>query len=188
MKLAILLASTTALFATSAFAQQTLPLAHFDSVSATDGADVSIRHGAVQQVVILKGDTQTSRVEVENGRLIVETCRHMCPWNHYQLKVAITMPELKSVSVDDGAEIRAEGSFPAQATLAAKANDGGDLDLRAIPVAHADAKADDGGDIHIHATASLNASAIDGAEIKYSGRPQLNLRSDDGGEISSDSD
>lgn len=183
MKLAILLASTTALFATSAFAQQTLPLAHFASVSATDGADVSIRHGAVQQVVILKGDTQTSVVEVQSGRLVVKTCRYMCPWHHYELKVAVTMPVLKSVSADDGADIRAEGDFPAQPTLAAKADDGGDLDLRAIPAAHADAKANDGGEIRIRATASLNATAIDGGNIAYSGHPQLNMHSDDGGEI-----
>lgn len=186
MKFAVLLASAGALLATSALAQQSLPLAHFDSVSATDGADVSIHHGAVQRVVLLKGDTQTSLVEVQDGKLVIKTCRiHVCPW-HYELKVAVTMPELKSVSADDGADIRAEGSFPAQPMLAANADDGGDLDLRAIPAAHADAKADDGGEVRIHATASLNASATDGGEVKYSGHPQLNMHSDDGGEIDSE--
>jgi hypothetical protein len=185
MKLAIVLASTAALLALPAFAQQSVPLAHFDSVSATDGADVSIHHGAAQQVVLLKGDAQTSRVEVQDGKLVISTCRYVCP-RHYQLKVAITMPALKSVSADDGADIHAEGNFPGQATLAANADDGGDVDLRAIPASHADAKADDGGEIRIRATASLNATATDGGEVKYSGRPQLNMRSDDGGEISSE--
>jgi hypothetical protein len=185
MKLAILLASAATVLALPAFAQQAVPLAHFDSVSATDGADVAIRHGAVQQVVILKGNAQVSRIEVQSGKLVVSTCRYVCPW-HYNLKIAVTMPYLKSVSADDGADIRAEGSFPAQPTLAAHANDGGDLDLRAIPAAHADVKADDGGEVRIRATASLNATAIDGGEIKYSGNPALNMRSDDGGEIDSE--
>jgi hypothetical protein len=185
MKYAILMASAATLLALPASAQQTVPLAQFDSVSATDGADVSIRHGAAQQVVLLKGNTQVSKVEVQDGKLVISTCRYVCPW-HYQLKVAVTTPNLKSVSADDGADIRAEGNFPVQATLAAKADDGGDLDLRAIPAAHADAKADDGGEVRIHATASLNATATDGGEVKYSGKPQLNMRSDDGGEIESE--
>lgn len=186
MKFAILLASAAMFLAAPAFAQQTVALAHFDRVSATDGADVSVRHGATQQVVLLKGDTQTSLVEVQDGKLVIKTCRYqLCPW-HYQLKVAVTTPDLRGVSADDGADIRAEGSFPAQQMLAASADDGGDLDLRAIPAAHAEAKAKDGGEIRIKATASLNASATDGGEVKYSGRPQLNMHSDDGGEISSE--
>jgi hypothetical protein len=185
MKFAILLASAATLLATSALAQQSLPLGHFDSVSATDGADVSIRHGAVQQVTILRGNAQVSRIEVRDGTLTISTCRTICPW-HYELKIAVTMPNLKSVSADDGADIRAEGSFPAQAALAANADDGGDIDLRAIPAAHADAKADDGGEIRIRATARLNATATDGGNIAYSGRPALNMRSDDGGEINSE--
>jgi hypothetical protein len=187
MKFAMLLASAGALLATSAFAQQSLPLGQFDSVSATDGADVAIHHGAVQQVTILRGDAQTSRIEVRDGKLEIVTCRHVCPW-HYELKVAITMPNLKSASADDGADIRAEGAFPAQPMLAVNADDGGDIDLRAIPAAHADAKADDGGEIRVRATASLNATATDGGNITYSGRPALNMRSDDGGQIDSESD
>ncbi|MGA9797298.1 MAG: DUF2807 domain-containing protein [Rhizomicrobium sp.] len=184
MKFAMLLVSAGALLATPAFAQP-LSLAHFDSVSATDGADVAIRHGAVQQVVILKGDALTSKVEVENGTLVVETCRHICPW-HYNLKIEVTLPYLKSVSADDGGDIRAEGDFPAQPTLAVHADDGGDVDMRAIPAARADASADDGGEIRVRATANLNATAKDGGEVRYSGRPTLNMRTDDGGEIRSD--
>lgn len=186
MKFAILLASTAMLVAAPAFAQQTVTLAHFDSVNATDGADVSIRHGAVQQVMILKGDAQTSRVEVQDGKLAIATCRHLaCPW-HYQLKVAVITPGLRGVSADNGADILAEGSFPAQTALSANADDGGDLDLRAIPAAHAEANAKDGGEVQLQATASLNATATDGGEVKYSGKPSLNMRSDDGGEISSE--
>jgi hypothetical protein len=181
MKIAMMLASAGALLVTAAYAQ-TIPLGPFDGVSATDGADVSIRHGAVQQVTLLRGNTQISRVDVHDGKLTISTCRYVCPPN-YQLKVAITMPQLKSVAADDGATIRAEGDFPAQATLAADASDGGDLDLRAIPAAHADAKADDGGNIHIRATASLNASADDGGNIIYSGSPAINMRADDGGNV-----
>jgi hypothetical protein len=187
MRSSILLASAVALLATSAFAQQSLPLGHFDSVSATDGADVAIRHGPVQQVTILRGDARTSRIEVRDGKLEVATCRYVCPW-HYELKIAITMPSLKSVSADDGANIRAEGAFPAQATLAASADDGGDIDLRAIPATRADAKANDGGEIRVRATANLNATATDGGNITYSGKPALNMRSDDGGQIDSDGD
>jgi Putative auto-transporter adhesin, head GIN domain len=187
MKFAILPVTAGALLATAAFAQQSLPLGHFDSVSATDGADVSIHHGAMQQVTILHGDAQTSRIEVRNGTLEIATCRYVCPW-HYELKVAIAMPNLKSVSADDGANIRAEGAFPAQATLTASADDGGDIDLRAIPATHADAKANDGGEIRVRATASLNATAGDGGNITYSGKPALNMHSDDGGQIDSEGD
>jgi hypothetical protein len=180
---ALLLSAIALLATSSAFAGTTIPLARFSSIHATDGADVEVRYGATQQVVLVKGDPHISRIEVVDGRLELATCvLPRCP-RHYEFKVEVTTPAIAAVSAEDGAVIDASGTFPAQGQLSVAANDGGNVDLRAIAAANVNAKANDGGNVRLHANDILNASADDGGNIHYWGNPTLNRRVSDGGNV-----
>jgi hypothetical protein len=183
MKFAVLL-SVAFLMAAPAFGATVIPLAHFSSIHAVDGADVVVRYGATQQVVLVKGDPHISRVEVRDGKLELATCLHWnCP-RHYEFKVEVTTPDLAAVSAADGATIEASGPFPAQRRLSVRASDGGNIDLRAIAAASVNAKADDGGNVRVRASGNLSASAEDGGNIEYWGSPVVNLHTSDGGNVS----
>ncbi|HEY5337155.1 MAG TPA: DUF2807 domain-containing protein [Rhizomicrobium sp.] len=187
MKLATLAATASLLLASSAFAGTVVPLDHFTGVSASDGARVTIRYGAVQQVTVIKGDPQISRIEVQNGKLVVETCIHDCP-RHYSLEVDVVMPNLETVHANDGGSIETQGSFPAQQQIEASANDGGRVDARAIAAAHVDATATDGGDLLIQPRQSMNARAEDGGAVRYWGNPTVtSLKVEDGGTVHQES-
>ncbi len=183
MKSALLLSAAFLLAAPSAMAGTVIPLANFTSIHAVDGADVVVRYGAMQQVTLEKGDPQISRIEVKDGKLELATCLHWnCP-RHYEFKVEITTPNLAAVSAEDGANIAAAGNFPTQGELSVLANDGGNIDLRAIAASNVHAKADDGGNIRLRATGTLKASADDGGNIEYWGNPTVDRRTSDGGNI-----
>jgi hypothetical protein len=183
MKRTLLLASASLILAAPAFAGTVIPLARFSSIHAIDGADVVVRYGATQQVVLVKGDPHISRIEVVDGRLELATCvLPQCP-RHYEFKVEVTTPAIAAVSAEDGAVIDASGTFPAQGQLSVSANDGGNVDLRAIAAANVNAKANDGGNVRLHANGTLNASADDGGNIHYWGNPTLNRRVSDGGNV-----
>ncbi|HEX4535057.1 MAG TPA: DUF2807 domain-containing protein [Rhizomicrobium sp.] len=182
MKLMISLASACLLLAAPAFAGPALQLGGFSSVKASDGAKVTIRHGAVQSVTLIAGNTELSRLDVEDGRLSIEGCVHRCPRN-YRLEVEIVTPNITAIEAEDGASIEVQGSFPAQGNLAAKAQDGGNIDARSIPAANVNAKAEDGGVIEVSATRTLSAAAEDGGDITYWGHPTVNMHTSDGGNI-----
>jgi hypothetical protein len=182
MKAALVL-SATVLLASPAFAGTVIPVAHFSSIHATDGADVVVRYGSIQQVMLVKGDPNISRIEVRDGKLELATCiLSNCP-RHYEFKVEVTSPDITAISAEDGANIAATGAFPAQGQLSVTANDGGNIDLRAIAAANVHAKADDGGNIRLRATGTLNASADDGGNIEYWGNPSVSRQTSDGGNV-----
>ncbi len=182
MKFAALLASAGILFVSPALAGTVIPLDHFSSVKVSDGGEVIIRHGAVQQVTLVKGSTEFTDFDVRDGKLDIVTCKQRCPHN-YSLEIDIVMPKITAVAAEDGGSIETQGTFPAQEKLAAWANDGGRVDVRAITASQADAKADDGGDILIRAGSILNASAEDGGSVQYWGNPIVNRTVDDGGSV-----
>jgi len=185
MTRAMLFATAALLAATPALADETLNLPGFTSIVAVDGANVVIHHGNRQSVVITRGSTQYSQLEVRDGTLHIETCKTgwHCPWQ-YGLKVEITMPNVTSLHAEDGARIAAEGSFPGQQHFAGKANDGGVVDARAIAAADVDANASDGGVLSVQPRRTMNARAEDGGVVRYWGNPQIkNLVAEDGGAV-----
>lgn len=184
MKSALCLSAALLFAASSAMAGTVMPLERFSSIHATDGADVVLRYGATQQVVLVKGDPHISRIQVHNGKLDLATCvLPQCP-RHYEFKVEVTTPSIAALWVEDGANVNAMGNFPAQRDLTVNANDGGNLDVRAIAASHVDAKANDGGNIRLRVTGSLDARADDGGNIEYWGTPSVNRVTSDGGNIS----
>ncbi len=190
MKSVSLFAATVLLAALPACAQagETLSVAPFTAVKASDGANVIIRHGDRQQVTLAAGSTQFSQIEVRDGVLTVETCKDWsCP-RHYRLEVDVTMPNVSALKAEDGARIEAQGDFPAQAHLAAKATDGGTVDARAVAAADVDAAASDGGEVLVEPRQSMTAHAEDGGLVRYWGHPAVNgLIAEDGGTVRQES-
>ena len=184
MKSALLFAAAACLFVSPALADETLNLPSFTSIKASDGADVIVRHGGAQSVVLAAGSTQYSKLEVQDGTLVIETCKNWsCP-HHYHLEVDITLPEVSGLEAEDGARIEAQGSFPAQAHLAAKATDGGRVEARAIAAADVNALASDGGELEVEPRQTMTAKADDGGVVRYWGDPKVkSLIAEDGGAV-----
>jgi len=184
MRLAIALVAAGIALASPALAGQVIPVGPFNSVEASDGAHVTIRHGGAQQVTMVKGSTEFSRFEVRDGVLHLITCEGWhCPRN-YSFDVDVVMPSINAIVASDGAAIEAQGSFPTQGNLSVKATDGGDIDARAIMAANVDAKASDGGNLKIHPRKSMQAHADDGGNIDYWGNPTVTrLVAEDGGNV-----
>ncbi|HSM94781.1 MAG TPA: DUF2807 domain-containing protein [Rhizomicrobium sp.] len=187
MKLAIASAAAVIALAAPAFADQTIAVAPFNAVEASDGAHVIIRHGNRQQVTMVEGSTEYSRFEVRDGVLHLVACQGWhCPWN-YKFKVEVTMPQINAIDASDGAYIETQGSFPAQHDLAVKATDGGNIDARALAAANVNAHASDGGNLKIHPRQSMKAHADDGGNIDYWGNPTITtLIAEDGGNVHSE--
>jgi len=165
-------------------AGQSLNLPVFTSVKASDGAKVVIRHGEHQQVILAAGSTEHSRIEVRDGVLVIETCKDwFCP-RQDRLEIDVTTPGLSGLEAEDGARIEAQGDFPAQAHLAARATDGGNVDARAIAAADVNAVATDGGEVEIEPRGSMKARAEDGGLVRYWGHPSVTgLVAEDGGAV-----
>ena len=187
MKRALAILAVSMALAAPAFAGQTISVAPFNAVEASDGAHVIIRHGNAQQVTMVEGSTEYSRFEVRDGVLHLVTCQGWhCPWN-YKFKVEVTMPQIKAIDASDGAYIETQGAFPTQGELAVKATDGGNVDARAVAAANVSAKASDGGNLRIHPLKSMQARADDGGNIDYWGNPTItNLVAEDGGNVHSE--
>ncbi len=184
----LVVAALLAAMPAPALAGETLALAPFARVKASDGAHVIIRHGDRQQVTLAAGSTQYSRIEVRDGVLEIETCKDWsCP-RHYRLEIDIAVPEISALDASDGASIEAQGDFPTQAHLAAKASDGGNVDARAVAAAEVNAVATDGGEVSVEPRQAMNARADDGGLVRYWGHPTVTgLIAEDGGAVRQES-
>lgn len=180
-----------AIFAASfapAFAGTDVHVPAFSAVEAHSGAGVVLRHGPQQRVTIVKGDLNTSHIEVHGNELVIEGCRGWmgCPWG-YKLQVEIVTPGVQSLKAHGGGAIRAEGGFPQQKQLDLQAHGGGAIDVRAIPAEHVNAQAHGGGAIRANVLVSLHAQAHGGGAITYTGNPpQVSSEAHGGGAISHD--
>jgi hypothetical protein len=171
MKHALLFALPLFFFAAPALAATDMPLAPFSAIEAGGGADVILKHGP-QRVTLRKGDLKISKISVQNGTLVIETCGNVlsCPW-HYNLEVEVVSPRIERINIHGGAEFDARGDFPRQKKLVAEAHGGAEADLRAIPADDADADAHGGAEIHLGDVHTLHAKAHGGAEITFRGNP-----------------
>jgi hypothetical protein len=168
-----LFASAAALVVAGAAAQAgtDLKLAPFSAIEAHGGSHVTIHHGDVQRVSVIKGDLNVSRVSVSGDKLLVEVCPNWC-WQSHDLEIEVTTPRaIEALTAHGGSNIDARGPFPRQPQLRVTAHGGGDIDARAIPADAVSAEAHGGGDIHVQALSSLQAEAHGGGDIHFTGKP-----------------
>ena len=164
-----------------------LNLPRFESIDVAGGGHVVLKHGPVQRVRLLQGDTAISRVAVERqgrdgGRLVVRPCEERCP-RQYKLVVEVTSPRVNAVAVRGGGLIEAaSGMAPARSVAAAVAG-GGRIDLRAVETQTMAASVRGGGQILARVRGSLAASVRGGGEVRYWGDPAVSQSVRGGGAV-----
>lgn len=169
--------------APSVAAQTVIPLGQFHSVHLSNGGTVILRHGPVQRVTLVSGDTRFTRVRVAGGqRLVIDNRVGECP-RGYRMQLEIITPGLSAASVSNGGTIQAIGAFPAQPALDARVEQGGRLDIRAIPAETIDASVYSGGGIFIQPRQTLDGSVESGGIITYWGDPRVTRSVRDGGAV-----
>jgi hypothetical protein len=173
---------TVLLFA-PALGQTVVPVPQFNSVELEGGGHVTIRYGDAQQVRLIQGSTEFSRIRVEDGgKLRIEACNRDCP-HHYDLEVEITTPRIDALAIDGGGAIDSEGGFPAPHRLDVAIEGGGKIDARAMDAERVTAAVDGGGVIRVRAEQELTAAINGGGNIRYWGNPRVTQAIDGGGEV-----
>jgi hypothetical protein len=166
-----------------AVAIENVPVPAFHSIQLRGGGEVVVRPGPAQQVTIVEGSSQFTRIYmVRNGELRIDACNERCP-QHYRLRVEIRTPRVPNVAVMGGGRISAAPGFGRAGDLAAAVHGGGSIDLRAVDAEDVSAAVNGGGRISVHPRASLTAAVNGGGEIVYSGRPEVTMAVRGGGAV-----
>jgi hypothetical protein len=181
----IALALAASLLASSAFAATPVQVGHFDQVELSGGGHVTIKHGAVQSVTLIKGSTDFTKFSIKDGdKLVIDACPHDCPSGRYDLEIEIVTPDIAGVAIDGGGHIQAENGFPQQHEFAAAVDGGGHIDMSALSADQVEAAIDGGGHIEVNAVRVLHAAVDGGGSIVYHGDPQVTQAIDGGGSVS----
>lgn len=125
---------------------ETRTVASFNKIELDGSSDIYITQDSVQSLVIEAEENilKILETEVSGSRLNIGFEKHRCVWKHEPIKVYITMPDLKGVSIDGSGDVYVQGHF-----------DLGDVDL----------DIDGSGNIHM---GDVSASSI-GMSISGSG-------------------
>ncbi|MGH6870498.1 MAG: GIN domain-containing protein [Rhizomicrobium sp.] len=182
----LLASAALAALAAPACAQTVVPTPAFDSVELEGGGHVTIKHGDVQRVTIVKGSTQYTRIGTEMlqpRKLKIDACNENCP-QHYDLEIVIETPSIAAVAISGGGHIETAGAFPGQHAVTAAIEGGGHVDLRSIDADNATAAVEGGGHIELRAEKHLTAAVDGGGHITYWGSPEVTEAVNGGGEVS----
>lgn len=174
--------AVTALLTTSGAAQTVIPVDRFDSVALQNGGTVVVRHGPVQRVTLVSGDSRYTQIDVDGGRLLIDN-HHRGHSRDYRVEVEVVTPDLTAVSVSNGGTVRTAGAFPAQAAIDAHVEQGGRVDIRAIPADAVFASVYSGGGIFTNARQALTAKITSGGSITYWGDARVQKTVRDGGAV-----
>jgi hypothetical protein len=175
--------SAALILATPATADTVVRLGHFNHIALHGGGEITLRHGEVQRVTLVRGSTEHTTFRLSaDGELEIDACNFSCP-HQYELKIEIVSPDIRGAAIDGGGEIRTDGAFPNQDKFSAAINGGGVIDVRAIRAASAEASVNGGGKILVTANVSLAASVAGGGEIVYRGKPAVSQSIAGGGSV-----
>lgn len=184
----IFVISGALILTTPATADTVVRLGHFSKIALHGGGEITLRHGAMQRVTLLKGSLEHTTFRLSaDGELEIDACNITCP-HQYELKIEIVSPDIRRAAIDGGGEIRTDGTFPNQDRFSAAINGGGAIDVRAIRATSAEASVHGGGKILVTANASLAASVAGGGEIVYRGNPAVSKSIAGGGSADRETD
>ena len=173
---------------TAALADQVIAVAPFKSLELHGGGVATLRHGDHQRVELIKGDPAIAEIKVVgDGKLLLSPCdsgKNWC-WGPHELEVVVTTPAIAAIAVHGGGELKAEGNFPRQSSLALSVHGGGDADVRAIPADTVAAAVHGGGDAEVRAERTLAADVHGGGDVRYWGHPAVTSSTNGGGSVES---
>jgi hypothetical protein len=174
-----------ALTPSMALAGQVISVPQFKTIELHGGGIATLRHGDRQRVVLIKGDPKIAQIEVTgDGKFLLSPCRDTC-WGNHELEVEITTPGIAAISVHGGGDLKAEGGFPRQPSLALSVNGGGDAYMRAIPADNVAVVVHGGGDAEVRAERTLTADVHGGGDVHFWGHPQVTSSTHGGGSVES---
>jgi hypothetical protein len=173
------------LIATPALAQTVVPSPPFSAIKLEGGGHVAIRRGAVQQIRLVHGSTEFTRIVVERdepGTLHIYACNDDCP-RHYDLEIEITTPDIEALAIAGGGSIDGDASLSDIHTLTLAVDGGGRIDTRAMDSGAVTAAVHGGGVIEARARNALTAVVEGGGTIKYWGNPRVTQVVQGGGRV-----
>ncbi|MGE5139624.1 MAG: GIN domain-containing protein [Rudaea sp.] len=156
----------------------------FTEINACCGFQVTVTGGDTFKVSVTTDDNVfdaiVARKEGSTLRIGFDTLKHPSV-STTRLEAAVTMPDLQTVTVDGGAQLRLGQPAPKGTTLRVNGNGGAQADLRSMPVQKARVELGGGAQATINVTASLDYALSGGAQLHYTGNPTIGTASTSGG-------
>jgi hypothetical protein len=148
----------------------------YTGIDARNGFDVTVTGGNAYIVsvtaddnildaltVVKSGDMLRLGVDAGKARSLSAT----------RLQAAITMPELKSVSLDSGSRLTVAEPAPVGTTLKLTQKAGSHSDLSAMPVEQANVELFAGSGADVNVTEVLDYTLRAGSQLRYTGDPAI---------------
>lgn len=155
----------------------------FDKIEARDGFTVNISQGDTFSVVVHIDDNLVEHLQVvkKGDTLVVDMSSFSSHKDVTAMRAEVTMPELTSLILKNGAHATASGSGE---ELYVEVSDGSGADISAFLVENAIVKAYDGSRVTVNVSDSLTAGAYNGSQVYYLGNPtDLTTDAANGGKV-----
>ncbi len=168
--------ATGTLTGSGKLATRDYPIAAFTGIEARDGFKVTVIGGDAFKVAVTADDNVLDALSVGKAgdtlRLGVDRSKAQSI-NTTRREAAITMPELKAVSLDNGSNLTIAEPSPRGATLRLTQKAGSHSDLSAMTVQTADVALDAGSSADISVSDRLSYQLRAGSRLRYAGNPTI---------------
>jgi hypothetical protein len=148
----------------------------FTGIDANNGFNVTVTGGDAYKVSVTADDNVLDAISVrKSGNTLwigVDSSKAQSV-HTTRLEAAITMPELKAVSLDSGSQLTVAKSSPRGTALKLAQRAGSHSDLSAMTVQTADVALYAGSSAAISVTDKLDYQLYAGSELRYTGNPTI---------------
>jgi hypothetical protein len=146
----------------------------FTGIDAINGFDVTVTGGDAYKVSVTADDNVLDALSVKKAgdtlRLGLDGSKAQSV-HTTRLEAAITMPELKAVSLDSGSRLTVAEPAPRGTTLKLTQKAGSHSDLSAMPAQTANVTLVAGSGADINVTEKLDYTLHSGSQLRYTGSP-----------------
>jgi hypothetical protein len=148
----------------------------FTGIDAKNGFDVTVTGGDAFKVAVTSDDNVLDAISVKKVgdtlQLAVDGSKAQSV-HTTRLEAAITMPELKEVSLDSGSRLTVSDPAPRGTSLKLTQKAGSRSDLSAMPVQTANVALDAGSSADVNVTEKLDYTLHAGSQLRYTGNPAI---------------
>jgi Putative auto-transporter adhesin, head GIN domain len=148
----------------------------FTGIDAKNGFNVTVTGGDAYKVSVTTDENVLDAISVRKSSdtlwLGVDTSKAQSV-HTTRLEAAITMPELKAVTLDSGSRLTVAESSPRGTSLKLTQRAGSHSDLSAMPVQTADVALYAGSSADISVTDKLAYQLYAGSQLRYTGNPTI---------------
>jgi hypothetical protein len=148
----------------------------FTGIDARNGFDVTVTGGDAFKVTVTADDNVLDALTVKKAGDMLQLAMDGSKAQSVQttrLEAAITMPELKEVSLDSGSRLTAAEAAPRGSALKLTQRAGSRSDLGAMPVQTANVDLYAGSAADVNVTETLDYTLHAGSQLRYTGDPAI---------------